>query len=229
MLWDHGYKKIDRDAVVAMINNVVPDLSFAEAYHLTGQHINIAVSPAEPLQKARLLNAITSPNVLVRSAVMASVAVPGVFPPVTLMAKDKDGVVKPYLPLRKWIDGSYSDDLPAKRLSRLYGVNHYIVSLTNPYVLPFIVDPAHSGEIRKLASRLMKAGMHEYATIMGKLNRRFMKGFPRVETMISLYYSVLSQSYTGDINIIYRFYMKDPRLAESRGHPRHHENWPHPG
>jgi NTE family protein len=211
MLWDHGYKKIDRDAVVAMINNVVPDLSFAEAYHLTGQHINIAVSPAEPLQKARLLNAITSPNVLVRSAVMASVAVPGVFPPVTLMAKDKDGVVKPYLPLRKWIDGSYSDDLPAKRLSRLYGVNHYIVSLTNPYVLPFIVDPAHSGEIRKLASRLMKAGMHEYATIMGKLNRRFMKGFPRVETMISLYYSVLSQSYTGDINIIYRFYMKDPR------------------
>jgi len=209
--WDHGYRKLDRDAVVAMIDNFVPDLTFEEAYRLTRRQINITVSPAEPMQKVRLLNAITSPNVLVRSAVLASVAVPGVFPPVTLMAKDKEGVVKPYLPSRRWIDGSYSDDLPAKRLARLYGVNHYIVSLTNPYVLPFIEDPAHTGEIRKTAFRLIKAGMHEYATIMGRLNRRFMKDFPRIEAALSLYFSVLSQSYTGDINIIYRFYMKDPR------------------
>lgn len=211
MLWDHGYKRLDREAVVAIINNLVPDLTFAEAYRKTGRQVNITVSPSERLQKARLLNAITSPNVLVRSAVLASAAVPGVFPPVTLMAKDKEGVVKPYLPLRRWIDGSYSDDLPAKRLARLYGVNHYIVSLTNPYVLPFVEDPAHSGEIRKTASRLMKAGMHEYATIMGRLNRRYLRGFPRVEAMLGLYFSVLSQSYTGDINIIYRFSLRDPR------------------
>jgi NTE family protein len=53
--------------------------------------------------------------------------------------------------------------------------------------------------------------MREYATILGNLNRRYMKAFPRIESMLSLYYSVLSQSYTGDINIIYRFSMKDPR------------------
>jgi len=209
--WDHGYRKLDREAVVAVINNFVPDLTFEEAYRLTRRQINITVSPAEPMQKVRLLNAITSPNVLVRSAVMASVAVPGVFPPVTLMAKDKHGVVKPYLPSRRWIDGSYSDDLPAKRLARLYGVNHYIVSLTNPYVLPFVEDPAHTGEVRKTMFRLVKAGMHEYATVMGKLNRRFLKNWPRIEALFSLYFSVLSQSYTGDINIIYRFYLKDPR------------------
>ena len=46
---------------------------------------------------------------------------------------------------------------------------------------------------------------------MGRLNRRFLRGFPRIEAVLSLYFSVLSQSYTGDINIIYRFYMKDPR------------------
>jgi TAG lipase/steryl ester hydrolase/phospholipase A2/LPA acyltransferase len=210
-LWDNGYQKINRDGVEAIINSFVRDYTFDEAYKLTHQHINITVSPAEQHQKPRLLNAITSPNVLVRSAVMASVAVPGVFPPVTLMAKGKDGDIKPYLPLRKWVDGSFSDDLPAKRLARLYGVNHYIVSLTNPFVLPFIADPAHTGEIRQVASRLFRLGMREYGTVMGNLNRRYMKGFPRIETMLSLYYSVLSQSYTGDINITYQFYMKDPR------------------
>jgi NTE family protein len=210
-LWDNGYRKLDRDGVVAVINSFVQDLTFEEAYQLTGLHINITVSPAEPHQKARLLNAITSPNVLVRSAVLASAAVPGIFPPVTLMAKNKDGEVKPYLPLRRWIDGAFSGDLPAKRLARLYGVNHYIVSLTNPFVLPFVTDPAHTGDVRRIASRLLKVGMREYATIMENLNRRFLKSFPRVESVLSLYYSLLSQSYTGDINIIYQFDFKDPR------------------
>jgi NTE family protein len=210
-LWDHGYRKIDRESVVAIINNFVSDLTFQEAYNLTGRQINITVSPAEPLQKARLLNAITSPNVLIRSAVLASTAVPGIFPPVTLMAKGKRGEIKPYLPSRKWIDGAFSDDLPAKRLARLYGVNHYIVSLTNPFVLPFVTDPAQSGEFRLLASRLFKVGMREYASIMERLNRRLLRGFPRIESMLSLYYSVLSQNYTGDINIIYQFELKDPR------------------
>jgi len=210
-LWDNGYQKIDRDGVVEIINNFVADLTFKEAYELTHQHLNITVSPAEQHQKPRLLNNITSPNVLVRSAVLASAAVPGIFPPVTLMAKGKDGGIKPYLPLRKWVDGSFSDDLPAKRLARLYGVNHYIVSLTNPFALPFASDTAHSGDFRHVASRLFRTGMREYATILGNLNRRFMKGFPRIESVLSLYYSVLSQSYTGDINIIYQFYLKDPR------------------
>lgn len=210
-IWDGGHRKLDRDGVVAIINNFVPDLTFEEAYKLTGRHINITVSPAEPLQKARLLNAITSPNVLIRSAVLASTAVPGIFPPVTLMAKDKHGEIKAYLPARKWIDGAFSDDLPAKRLARLYGVNHYIVSLTNPFVLPFITDPARSGTLRQVASHMLKVGMREYAAIMEKLNRRYMRGFPRIESALSLYFSVLSQNYTGDINIIYQFDLKDPR------------------
>ena len=49
---------------------------------------------------------------------MASCAVPGVFPPVMLMAKTQHGERQPYLPTRKWVDGSIADDLPAKRLQR---------------------------------------------------------------------------------------------------------------
>jgi TAG lipase / steryl ester hydrolase / phospholipase A2 / LPA acyltransferase len=65
----------------------------------------------------------SSPNVYVRAAVMASCAVPGVFPPVMLMAKNQHGERQPYLPTRKWVDGSIADDLPAKRLQRLYRTN----------------------------------------------------------------------------------------------------------
>ena len=42
------------------------------------------------------------------------------------------GKVQPYLPSRRWIDGSFSQDLPAKRLARLYSVNHFIVSQVMP-------------------------------------------------------------------------------------------------
>jgi TAG lipase/steryl ester hydrolase/phospholipase A2/LPA acyltransferase len=42
------------------------------------------VAPAEKHQNGRLLNAITSPNVFVREAVLASCAVPGIYEPVAL-------------------------------------------------------------------------------------------------------------------------------------------------
>ncbi len=119
-----------------MIERLIPDMTFQESYEHSGRLLNVSVAPAETHQTSRLLNATTSPNVLIHKSVMASAAVPGVFPPVTLEARDKWGERQPYLPSRKWVDGSVSDDLPTKRLARLYGVNHYIVSQANPAVLP---------------------------------------------------------------------------------------------
>ena len=129
--------QIDVGDLEKLIARMIPDLTFQEAYEKTGRQISISVAPAELHQRSRLLNAITSPNVYVRSAVMASCAVPGVFPPVMLMAKNQHGERQPYLPTRKWVDGSIADDLPAKRLQRLYSCNHYIVSMVNPIAIPF--------------------------------------------------------------------------------------------
>ncbi len=130
--------QLRRDDLESIIEKIVPDLTFAEAYKISGIKINISIAPAEKHQQSRLLNAITSPTVMVREAILASTCVPGAFPPVTLAAKNVKGERVPYLPSRKWVDGSLSDELPMKRLSRLYGVNHFIVSQTNPIVLPFI-------------------------------------------------------------------------------------------
>ena len=81
-----------------IVEKLVPDLTFEEAYKLSGVQINISITPAEAHQKSRLLNAITSPNVMIREAVMASCCIPGVFSPVTLAAKNVKNERVPYLP-----------------------------------------------------------------------------------------------------------------------------------
>ncbi len=69
--------QIDVGDLEKLVARMVPDMTFQEAYEKTGRQVSITVAPAEPHQRSRLLNAITSPNVLIRSAVMASCAVPG--------------------------------------------------------------------------------------------------------------------------------------------------------
>ncbi|MFT6888665.1 MAG: TAG lipase/steryl ester hydrolase/phospholipase A2/LPA acyltransferase [Halioglobus sp.] len=123
---------IDMRVIKREVAKMIPDMTFLEAYEKTGRSINITISPAEPNQTSRLLNHIASPTVTIRSAVLASPALPGVFPPVQLQARNVDGEIQTYLPSRRWIDGSFSQDLPAKRLARIYGVNHFIVSQVMP-------------------------------------------------------------------------------------------------
>ena len=71
------------DELEAGIKQFIPDMTFQQAFAKTGRAMNVSIAPAEAHQTSRLLNATTSPSVLMRSAVMASAAVPGIFPPVT--------------------------------------------------------------------------------------------------------------------------------------------------
>ena len=90
---------------------------------------------------------MTTPNVVVRTAVCASCAIPGMFDPVTLLRKE-EGKIKPYHPSRtqqRYVDGSVASDLPMQRLAELFNVNTYIVSQVNPHVCPFV--SADTGEI----------------------------------------------------------------------------------
>jgi len=56
------------------------DVTFAEAYKQSKRHINIVIAPYNTAQNPRIMNALTAPNVLVWSAVLASCAVPVLFP-----------------------------------------------------------------------------------------------------------------------------------------------------
>ncbi|RLU01758.1 patatin-like phospholipase family protein [Ketobacter sp.] len=200
----------DEDAKAARertLDEIVPlDLTFQEAFELTGRYINISISPAEKHQSSRLMNAITSPNVYIRSAVSASSSIPGLMPSERLYAKGFDGKPRPYLARRRWVDGSVSGDLPAKRLSRIYGVNHFIVSLINPMVVPFVEDVTtrHTKGFRHtLSEAFIKVLNETLANSERFFDRRGEMG-SRIAAQIAYTVRMLEQNYLGDINILLR-------------------------
>ncbi|MCC2616226.1 DUF3336 domain-containing protein [Aestuariibacter halophilus] len=177
-------------------------MTFEEAYKKTGRHITVTVSPSDLHQFSRLLNAKTSPNAVITQAVRASCAIPLVFAPVQLKAKTASGDIVPYIPNRRFVDGSLMADMPFQRLARLYGVNHSIVSQTNPLAVPFLSrDKKHSNGIGAITWR--------HITNLAKVNSIY--AFDMMESLVSnkgaklgihKIRSVIDQQYVGDINIL---------------------------
>jgi TAG lipase/steryl ester hydrolase/phospholipase A2/LPA acyltransferase len=205
------HPQIDVHDLENTIERLIPELTFQQAYELTGREINISVAPAEEHQTSRLLNAITSPNVYVRSAVLASCAIPGVFSPVTLEAQNIYGEKQPYLPSRKWVDGSVSEDLPVMRLARIYGVNHYIASQTNPLVLMMVRDSAAEQGFGSFMVDMAQQSFKEWARFAHGMGRRYSRNWSRFNLLRNMAVSVVTQEYTADINIIPRYRSFNPR------------------
>lgn len=198
-----GTPVLDGDYLEKCLIENIPDMTFREAYEYTGREINIPVSPYDRHQHGRLLNHKTSPNVLIRKAILASCAIPGVFPPVSLWAKDMDGKQVPYIPGRKFVDGSINDDLPIRRLSRLYGINHSIVSQTNPHVVPFMSrsQAAKKSGVLPITRTWLRRNIAMNASFALDLfhNRVHSNDIGLIVDKVR---SVLMQKYDGDINII---------------------------
>ena len=198
------------DNTEQLIAAAIPDLTFAEAYAKTGRQVSITVAPAEPHQRSRLLNAVSSPNVYLRSAVMASCAIPGVFPPVMLQAKNEKGEPQPYLPARRWVDGSVADDLPAKRLSRLFSTNHYIVSMVNPVARAFLPRDERARPVRRAASSLGIGIGREMLNFYRGVAKKYGDNWPKFNMMLHSVHALLDQEYSGDINIVPKFRFQNP-------------------
>ncbi len=179
----------------------IKDLNFEEAFKLSGRVINITVSPAGENQSPKLLNYLTFPYLYLREAVLASCAAPVLFPPVMLMSSDETGERVPYMPLLRWNDGSLKSDLPMLRLRRLHNVNHFIVSQTNPHVLPFVTQ-------RRLGARNLIGSARDYAlsTVRSQASglltlARANLPARRVLGHLDTASSILDQDYSGHINI----------------------------
>lgn len=183
----------------ATFERLIPDLTFREAFERSGRNISISVSPCERHQSPRLLNAITSPHVLIRSAVRASCAVPGLFGPVQLLARDSDGRTVNYLNCR-WIDGVFAADLPARQLARLYGTNHYIVSYINPVLLPMFRDRKLDASRLQPVVDLVKTSARNLVQSTDVVLGKYLPA-SSVGTVNKVLHDLLSQQYVGDINI----------------------------
>jgi predicted acylesterase/phospholipase RssA len=182
------------------VSQNVGDETFTSAFERTRRIIGVTVSPVELLQQGRLLNCLTAPNVLMSSAIMASCAIPGVFPSVMLEARDYQGQRVPYMPSKRWTDGTLSADLPMLRLARLHNVNHYIVSQTNPHVIPFMQD--ERSPPRGLLPFLIEVGRSNLHGTF-KLANQHLQGLPAMR-MADRLNGIIGQRYSGDINIFPR-------------------------
>ncbi|KAG6552791.1 hypothetical protein Mapa_005739 [Marchantia paleacea] len=134
------------------MRQLIGDLTFQEAYDLSGRVLGISVCSPRKHEPPRCLNYLTSPHVVIWSAVTASCAFPGLFEAQELMAKDRHGRLVPYHSptlgsvgpeelnnmKRQWRDGSLESDLPMVQLKELFNVNHFVVSQANPHIAPLL-------------------------------------------------------------------------------------------
>jgi TAG lipase/steryl ester hydrolase/phospholipase A2/LPA acyltransferase len=190
------------EVMMEAVRHNVGDYTFAEAYARTGRVVNISVSPTRSGQKPRILSHVTAPDVWLPSAALASGAVPFAFPAVGLERRVGAAIV-PYLPEERWIDGSMRGDLPTRRLGRLFNVNHFIVSQTNPHVLPFLREPRRRS-LLSLPFDLAWKTAHAQSLHAASLAAQIANSTP-LSPWADMIHALAGQSYRGDIDIHPRF------------------------
>jgi len=115
------------------------NMTFQEAYNMSGRVLNISVSSASSSQSL-ILNKDNAPNVLIWSAVCASCSVPVLFPIATIYTKDSNTTeVNPWLEAQNgFLDGSLYQDIPTQQMISMYNINWLVVSQVNPHARFFI-------------------------------------------------------------------------------------------
>ncbi|OTB18524.1 hypothetical protein K445DRAFT_315355 [Daldinia sp. EC12] len=147
--WREGYF-LDVKVLEDCVKDNLGDLTFEEAYHRSKRVLNITVATAEQEGSPALLNYITAPNVLIRTAAVASNAsTPSLYGSsrTTVLCKDVTGNIVPWAPannFRQWTHASAKDHKsPLSRVAQLFNVNHFIVSQARPYLIPFLESDMH--------------------------------------------------------------------------------------
>lgn len=219
---------MDVQEIERFLRKHMGELTFEEAFKRTRRIINITVSPVDKHQKPRLLNYLTAPHVLVWSAVLASCAVPGLFPAVMLMSKDRLGHEKPYLASTRWVDGAIQSDLPAQRLAELYNVNHHIVSQTNPHVLPFITDQSRKDDWTRFLTELLK---NEITFRSRQILQLVSYGIDRgiLKNLLEGAVSIVNQQYYGDITLHPQVQVRDYQRILGNLTRKEYQDWVHEG
>lgn len=198
---------MDVRSLMGCIRGQCGDMTFLEAYQLSGKVLNVSVTRSQqegmPSDRHVLLNYVTAPDVVIWSAVSASCALPGLFTAVQLIEKPAlgGGTFAPYLPGELWCDGSIAQDIPRRLLIQLFGVNYLIVSQVNPYVIPFL-RPPKSHHITATSGSWLPRLWFAWVDVCGWLltvlfSIHLLPRFGRFEMPFMLF----AQFYSGDLTI----------------------------
>jgi TAG lipase/lysophosphatidylethanolamine acyltransferase len=108
--------------------------------------LSITVSAVRINEIPSVLNYLTAPNVLIRSAACASATMIGLYSTVDLLAKDSDGRIIVWSPSSGWTTTFSHKESPEQRLAELFNVNHFILSQSQPYIVPFLAQGSNNSK-----------------------------------------------------------------------------------
>ena len=198
------------------------DMTFSEAYRLTGRILNITVSSGKPDQSINVLNFETAGNVMLWSAVVASCALPGTYEGCHILMKHPEtGEFELWSDSTAHVDGSIHGDIPFAALRTQFNVNHAVVAQVNPHVVPFVEDKCAEDRRRHPTLVAFLDCLKEEAAAF------IMPFFPRFS-------SIVSQKYSGDITILPKDWVDDltkvlsnptPHFMESAKGKGEHATW----
>ena len=194
---------LDIKVLEGFLRDNIGEYTFQEAYDKFGIILNITVTGASQYDPDRLLNYLTAPNVLIWSASAASCAIPYIYGPTDLYCKDHRGYISKYtLMNRQFLDGSIGHDLPMDKLSILFNVNNFIVSQTNPWVIPFMdYTEDLKGFQNPLLFPVVKLIHRIKEFVISELKHRANQIAFLFPNEITKFFNIVTQSYVGDITI----------------------------
>ena len=182
----------------ALQTNIGP-MTFREAFEHSGRALSVVVAALNGPNRVRVLNHITAPDVVIWTAVRASCAIPGLFPPSSLLCREAGQAERPWRSDERFIDGSFWGDLPMQQLRRLFGVNHSIVSQANPLVLPWMAMRQGTGPVATsfdVAGALVLGSSRGLAGLAG---RRLPNA--NMRRLVADMWGIVDQAREGDITI----------------------------
>ncbi|KAK0745976.1 putative patatin-like serine hydrolase [Schizothecium vesticola] len=149
---------LDMKVLEECVRANVGDLTFEEAYQRSKRILNIILPTTQAGDRPFLLNYITTPNVLVWTAAVASNGSHSTLygsRGTGILCKDAHGHICPWesaLPSSSLTTTTpppprrrpFSDrNSPLHRAAALFNVNHFIISQARPYLLPFLQSDMH--------------------------------------------------------------------------------------
>ncbi|KAK1834847.1 putative patatin-like phospholipase [Podospora conica] len=145
---------LDMKVLEECVRANVGDLTFEEAYQRSKRILNIILPAAQSGDRPSLLNHITTPNVLVWTAAVASNSTtPRLYGAARtgILCRSARGLIVPWdsalpssTPRHRGPPRPFSDrNSPLHRAAALFNVNHFIVSQARPYLLPFLQSDMH--------------------------------------------------------------------------------------
>eukprot|EP01053_Blabericola_migrator_P011721 Blabericola_migrator_1__11720@NODE_708_length_6780_cov_78_864442_g513_i0_p1_GENE_NODE_708_length_6780_cov_78_864442_g513_i0NODE_708_length_6780_cov_78_864442_g513_i0_p1_ORF_typecomplete_len576_score63_70Patatin/PF01734_22/2_7e26Patatin/PF01734_22/1_8e03_NODE_708_length_6780_cov_78_864442_g513_i015493276 len=218
------------DSWTQCARRVYGDLTLAEAYERTGRILNISACRADEEKSsctgAYLLNYHTTPNVLLRSAVLASSAFPLLSTPFTLLEKVPSG--NSICPSKRFHavpfrDGCLLADIPLGLVAREFDVGFSIVAQVNPHVYPFLSLQSRARAGRPARKQLVRRGK-TLLVLLGRMEeffREVLRSIIRLGVSLDVWptfsgvdtSSMMDQTYRGDVTLLPRRIFWSHRFA----------------